>query len=86
MPEISRFYGISIKMLYDDHNPPHFHAFYNEHKVLIDINNVCILNGWLPKRALNMVFEWAKIHQKILLEEWNLAVNKKELFKIMPLK
>jgi len=23
MPEISRFFGIVIKMFFDDHNPPH---------------------------------------------------------------
>jgi hypothetical protein len=37
MPEISRFFGIVIKMFYDDHNPPHFHAEYGEHAALIDI-------------------------------------------------
>jgi hypothetical protein len=40
MPEISRFFGIIIKMFYDDHNPPHFHALYGEFEVLIDINTL----------------------------------------------
>ena len=30
MPEISRFYGIVIKMFHADHPPPHFHAEYGE--------------------------------------------------------
>jgi hypothetical protein len=38
MPEVSRFYGIVIKIFYDDHNPPHFHAEYGEHEVLVNIN------------------------------------------------
>lgn len=42
MPLISEFYGISIYMYYEDHNPPHFHAIYNEHKALIDIQNGCV--------------------------------------------
>lgn len=32
MPEISRFLGIVIKMYWDEHNPPHFHAEYNEYE------------------------------------------------------
>lgn len=30
MPEISRFYGIIIRMFYNDHNPPHFHVIYQD--------------------------------------------------------
>ena len=37
MPEISVFFGIRVTMYYDDHNPPHFHADYNDRKVLVDI-------------------------------------------------
>lgn len=43
MPEISRFYGIVIKMFFDDHNPPHFHALYGEYEVLIDINTFAVI-------------------------------------------
>lgn len=39
MPEISRFFGIVIKMFWDDHKPPHFHAFYGDEQALIDINS-----------------------------------------------
>jgi len=31
MPEISRFFGIIIRMYFNDHVPPHFHAHYGEH-------------------------------------------------------
>lgn len=37
MPEISLFYGIRVTMYYDDHNPPHFHAEYNDKKAVIEI-------------------------------------------------
>jgi len=40
MPEISRFFGIAIKMFFDDHNPPHFHAEYGERKALVDLRNL----------------------------------------------
>lgn len=32
MPELSRFYGIIIRMFYGDHPPPHFHAVYKAKK------------------------------------------------------
>jgi hypothetical protein len=55
MPEVSRFYGIVIRIFYDDHNPPHFHAEYGEHEVLVNINTLAILSGSLPARALGML-------------------------------
>jgi hypothetical protein len=51
MPEVSRFYGIVIKMFYDEHNPPHFHAEYGEYEVLVNINTLAIIGGRLPARA-----------------------------------
>jgi len=38
MPTISVFYGIIIRMYYDDHNPPHFHAFYGDYKAIFDFD------------------------------------------------
>ena len=45
MPEISRFYGIVIKMYFQksEHNPPHIHAFYQDYIVAISINDLTIL-------------------------------------------
>ncbi len=51
MPEICRFYGIIIKMFYDDHNPPHFHVTYNEYQAVINIMNGEI-EGKLPRRRI----------------------------------
>ena len=47
MPEISRFYGIIIRMFLDDHNPPHFHAAYGDDEVLVDINSLSVFAGKL---------------------------------------
>jgi hypothetical protein len=58
MPEVSRFYGIVVRIFYDDHNPPHFHAEYGEHEVLVNINTLAFLGGSLPARALGLVTEW----------------------------
>lgn len=86
MPEISRFYGIVIKMFFDDHNPPHFHAFYGEYQVLIDINSLAVFAGILPPRALGLVIEWATQHQDELLINWERAKGQESLSKIEPLK
>jgi hypothetical protein len=47
VPELCRFYGIIIKMYFDDHNPPHFHAEYGADGAIIDINNLAIIDGRL---------------------------------------
>ena len=52
MPEISRFFGIIVAMFYNDHNPPHFHARYGEHKAVIAIETGEIIEGRLPPRVL----------------------------------
>ena len=71
MPEISLFYGIRITMYYDDHNPPHFHAKYNENKAIVEIYNARILKGSLPSRQLKLVLAWCVIHQDELMKPLN---------------
>jgi hypothetical protein len=73
MPEVSRFYGIVVRIFYDDHNPPHFHAEYGEHEVLVNINTLAFLGGSLPARALGLVTEWASLHQQALRAAWERA-------------
>ncbi len=85
MPEISRFFGISIKMFFGDHLPPHFHAEYAEFKAQIDIRALVIIQGELPPRALGMAIEWASQHQDELLELWDLASKNQALHPIDPL-
>ena len=85
MPEISRFLGIIIKMHWNEHNPPHFHAEYNQHNAIIDINSLTITGGKLPGKVLGLVIEWAEIHQDELLENWNLMRSAPNYKKITPL-
>ncbi|MGP0592802.1 DUF4160 domain-containing protein [Nitrospira sp. T9] len=67
MPEICRFYGIVIKMYFDDHTPPHFHAEYAGDEALIDVNTLVVVSGRLPARAQALVSEWATLHREELL-------------------
>ena len=85
MPEISRFFGIIIRMYFGDHNPPHFHAIYQEFTAEYDINTLAAINGNLPSRAHALVLEWASLHRTELLEDWQLASEMKEIKKIEPL-
>jgi hypothetical protein len=85
MPEISRFFGIIIAMFYDDHNPPHFHVRYGEHKAAIKIDDFAVLDGYLPPRALGLVIEWAEIHKSELMADWQLAKENKQPAPIEPL-
>ncbi len=86
MPEISRFYGIIIAMFYSEHYPPHFHVRYGGDKASIRIENFAVLEGYLPPRALGLVMEWAEIHKDELFKDWELAIEKKPLFPIEPLR
>ncbi len=86
MPEISRFYGIIIKMFYADHRPPHFHAQYGEYEALVNIQTLGIVGGFLPPRAMGLVMEWTTLHQKELLAFWKSAEELKPLGHIEPLK
>jgi hypothetical protein len=85
MPEISRFYGIIIKMYFDDHWPPHFHAEYGEHQVIVNINTLAVIAGRLPPRAMGMVTEWASLHQDELKVAWQKAKSLEAVGRIDPL-
>lgn len=85
MPTISRFLGIIITMYFDEHNPPHFHAKYNEHKAVVLIKDLTIESGSLPPKVEALVKEWAEEHQNELLENWELAINGEQPKKIKPL-
>ena len=85
MPELSRFYGIIIRMYFADHAPPHFHAFYGEEEVVIDIRQLAVIRGNFSPRAFGLLMEWASIHQGDLLTAWDQAVNAQPPMKITPL-
>jgi hypothetical protein len=72
-------------MFYRDHNPPHFHAFYGDFEALIDIEKNELISGQLPPRVLGLVTEWAALHQKELMENWERARRQDSLLSIAPL-
>lgn len=86
MPEISRFYGIIIRMYFIDHNPPHFHADYQGMQAEYDIRTLEVIAGSLPNRAQSLVLEWAQLHRAELMENWEKAQIPVAMDKIEPLK
>lgn len=85
MPELSRFYGVIVRMYYDDHGPPHFHVYYQDHEAVLRIDTLEVFRGELPRRALVLVLEWALAHRPELRSNWNRAENGEPLSPIAPL-
>lgn len=85
MPEVSRFFGIVIRMYFDEHNPPHFHAIYAGDEAQVGIDPILVLEGSVPGRATSMVIEWAALHQRELLDNWNRLASDQAVQKIEPL-
>lgn len=73
MPEISRFYGIVIKMFFKpkEHEPSHIHALYGEYIGVFDLNTLEMTDGDLPVKAQELVREWLAKHQQSLITMWN---------------
>jgi len=85
MPRISAFHGIVIAMYYEEHGRPHFHARYAEHDASIAIDDLEVLQGYLPKRRVALVKEWARVHREELEINWERARCDQPLLMITPL-
>ena len=72
MPEISRFYGIVIKMFFKpkEHEPSHIHALYGEYGGIFDLQSMEMTEGDLPKKAQELIKEWLYKNQEELLKMW----------------
>lgn len=79
MPILTRFYGIVIRMYFQqaEHNPPHVHALYGDDMAEVVIQTGEVLEGHLPPKALAMVREWVSINKEDLLEMWETQEFKK---------
>lgn len=85
MPEISRFFGIVVRMYFDDHPPPHFHAEYGGERAKITIESLEILAGRINPRAYKLTSEWAALHRAELLENWKRVTRDQAAARIAPL-
>lgn len=89
MPEISRFFGIIIRMFTEtgvQHRMPHLHAYYQDYKATFRIDSGELLAGSLPRRQQRLVEAWIELYQVELLENWNHAEAGEPLNKVPPLR
>ena len=85
MPEICRFLGIVIRMFYNEHEPPHFHAEYHGNKAVFDFNGNVMKGTLISRTATKLVREWIDLRVEELKEDWELARAGKEVKRIAPL-
>ncbi|MBI4743672.1 MAG: DUF4160 domain-containing protein [Actinobacteria bacterium] len=85
MPIVSTFFGIIIRMYYDEHNPPHLHTEYQNKKAVFDFHGNIIKGNLNSRTATKLVREWIDFHIDELNEDWTLASTGKEIKKIDPL-
>ena len=88
MPELSRFYGIIVKMIFNDneqHHKPHVHVYYGEYEASVGLDGD-VLSGKLPMKQYRMLSGWMALHEDELYTAWNNAVREKPFSKIEPLK
>lgn len=89
MPEISRFFGIVIRMFVEvgaPHHRPHFHAYYQEAAAVFGLDPIESIGGALPRTQQRLVEAWAEIHRDELLRDWELLQSGRPPLKIKPLR
>ena len=87
MPELSRFYGLIVKMLFMDggrHHKPHVHVYYGDYEAQLAVDGE-LLAGSLPVKQFKLVQAWLVLHEDELYQAWNNAVAGKPFDRIDPL-
>ena len=85
MPEVSRFYGIVIRMFFREHGPPHFHAEYSGQQAVVGIRASHGAGGSASAARIGIVKEWASLHRAELRAAWDRARRQEAPGKIAPL-
>lgn len=88
MPTISMFFGIIIRMYFapKEHQPAHVHTYYQEYKLIVNIEDTEVTEGQMPPRQLRLIQAWIEIHKDELMADWKLCQNGEKPFQIEPLK
>jgi hypothetical protein len=88
MPELSRFYGIIIRMYAEPdapHHKPHLHAYYQDNVAVYALDPIVLIAGSVPRRQRRLIETWVSLHQSELLENWNRLQQGRKPFLIDPL-
>lgn len=90
-----RFYAYYFYVLWNiirmycaprEHNPPHIHVLYKDHKAIVDIHNSSITKGFLPNKQKKLVLAWVELRKEELLADWEISQRTEKPFRIDPLK
>ncbi len=87
MSEVSRFFGIVIKMMFNDdekHHKPHAYVYYGEYEAILSFDGE-VLDGDIPSKQYRIVSAWMALHEDELYKAWNNAVRQLPIDKIPPL-
>jgi hypothetical protein len=88
VPELSRFYGIIIRMFMEaggQHHRPHFHAYYGDDVAIYALSSIELIAGSLPRRQRRLVEAWAELHEDELMADWRLLQSGQMPLPIAPL-
>ena len=89
MPELSRFYGLIVRMFVEvgaPHHRPHFHVYYQDHVAIFSVDPVELMAGELPRVQRRLVEAWAELHQSELAADWQLLQSGRKPLPIAPLR
>ena len=82
MPTIAYFLGIAVRMFYNDHDPPHFHARYQGYRARILISSGEVIDGRMPPTVARLLKEWTALRREALMRNWHLARTEGQLERI----
>ena len=84
MPTIATVFGMTIKMFYNDHQPPHFHVFAPNFTAYVELTDIAIrqVRGQMRRRDAVIIEGWARDHLAELWENWTRARQKRPLNQI----
>jgi Domain of unknown function (DUF4160) len=89
MPEISRFFGIIVRMFPEvgaPHHRAHFHVVYQDSTAVFALDPLECITGGLPRTQERLVEAWAEIHHDELVHDWSLLQSGRPALKIEPLR
>jgi hypothetical protein len=86
MPIISAFFGIVIRMFYQEHEPAHFHAEHSGEQGKFDFRGALIAGEIRSRTARDRIREWAQQHRTELEANWANMKAGRPLESIEPLR
>jgi hypothetical protein len=85
VPIISTFFGIIIRMYFDDHGVAHFHAEYQGEQASFELNGQLLAGEMSSRTARKLIKDWARLHKAELAANWKRAKKLEPLNQIAPL-